>query len=72
MIGVPIPSVRADYFDVFDLSDLDHTLRVLALALFVAGGITTVLGIALGRFASARSLRPLAVVFAGGGRHRRG
>ena len=62
VIGVPIPSVRADYFDVFDLSDLDHTLRVLALALFVAGGITTVLGIALGRFASTRSLRPLAVV----------
>ena len=62
VIGVPIPSVHADYFDVFDLSDLDHTLRVLALALFAAGGITTILGIALGRFASTRSLRPLAVV----------
>ena len=62
VIGVPIPSVHADYFDVFDLSDLDHTLRVLALALFVAGGITTIFGIALGRFASTRSLRPLAVV----------
>src|ERR1700728_2643836 len=62
VIGVPIPSVRADYFDVFDLSDLDHTLRVLALALFVACGITTIFGIALGRFASTRSLRPLAVV----------
>ncbi len=62
VIGVPIPSVHAHYFDVFDLSDLDHTLRVLALALFVAGGITTIFGIALGRFASTRSLRPLAVV----------
>jgi two-component system sensor histidine kinase MtrB len=62
VIGVPIPSVHADYFDVFDLSDLDHTLRVLALALFAAGGITTIFGIALGRFASTRSLRPLAVV----------
>jgi two-component system sensor histidine kinase MtrB len=62
VIGVPIPSVHADYFEVFDLSDLDHTLRVLALALFAAGGITTILGIALGRFASTRSLRPLAVV----------
>jgi signal transduction histidine kinase len=62
VVGVPVPSVGADYFDVFDLSDLDHTLRVLALALFVAGGITTVLGIVLGRFASTRSLRPLAVV----------
>jgi two-component system sensor histidine kinase MtrB len=62
VIGVPIPSVHADYFEVFDLSDLDHTLRVLALALFAAGGITTIFGIALGRFASTRSLRPLAVV----------
>jgi len=62
VIGVPIPSVHAEYFEVFDLSDLDHTLRVLALALFAAGGITTILGIALGRFASTRSLRPLAVV----------
>src|SRR5580692_5755763 len=62
VVGVPIPSVHADYFDVFDLSDLDHTLRVLALALIVAGVITTIFGIALGRFASTRSLRPLAVV----------
>ena len=62
VIGVPIPSVRADYFEVFDLSDLDHTLRVLGLTLFVAGGITTILGTALGRFASTRSLRPLAAV----------
>jgi signal transduction histidine kinase len=62
VVGVPVPSVHAFYFDVFDLSDLDHTLRVLALALFVAGGITTILGIALGRFASTRSLRPLGVV----------
>jgi len=62
VVGVPVPSVQAHYFDVFDLSDLDHTLRVLALALIVAGVITTILGTALGRFASTRSLRPLAVV----------
>ncbi len=62
VIGVPVPSVQADYFEVFDLSDLDHTLRVLGLTLFVAGVITTILGTALGRFASTRSLRPLADV----------
>ena len=62
VVGVPVPSVQAEYFDVFDLSDLDHTLRVLALALIVAGVVTTIFGIALGRFASTRSLRPLAVV----------
>ena len=68
---MPIPSVHAAYFEVFDLSDLDHTLRVLGLTLFVAGVVTTLLGVALGRFASVRSLRPLADVSRAAGRHRR-
>jgi len=58
-VGVPIPSVHAVYLAVFDVSDLDHTLRVLALALMGAGIVTTVLGAAVGRSASGRSLRPL-------------
>jgi signal transduction histidine kinase len=62
VVGVPIPSVHAVYFEVFSLSDLDHTLRVLGLTLIGAGAITTLLGTALGRFASDRSLRPLAGV----------
>jgi two-component system, OmpR family, sensor histidine kinase MtrB len=61
-VGVPIPAVKAHYFEVFDLSDLDHTLRVLGITLFVVGIITTLLGTALGRFASTRLLRPLADV----------
>jgi signal transduction histidine kinase len=61
-VGVPIPSVKAYYFEVFGLSDLDHTLRVLGITLFVAGIITTLLGTGLGRFASTRLLRPLADV----------
>jgi two-component system sensor histidine kinase MtrB len=60
VIGVPIPSVHAAYFEVFGLSDLDHTLRVLGVTLVGAGIITTLVGAALGRFASNRSLRPLA------------
>jgi signal transduction histidine kinase len=62
VMGVPIPAVHAAYFEVFSLSDLDHTLRVLALTLFVVGVFTTLLGTALGRFASRRSLFPLAGV----------
>jgi signal transduction histidine kinase len=62
VVGVPIPSVKAAYFEVFDLSDLDHTLHVLGLTLFVAGAVTTLLGIGLGRFASTRALVPLADV----------
>lgn len=61
-VGVPVPAAHAAYFEVFDLSDLDHTLRVLGLTLLVAGVVTTVLGVALGRFASVRLLRPLADV----------
>jgi two-component system, OmpR family, sensor histidine kinase MtrB len=58
-VGVPIPSVHAVYFEVFDLSDISNTLRLLALALFGAGLVTTLLGIGVGRSASSRSLRPL-------------
>jgi two-component system, OmpR family, sensor histidine kinase MtrB len=70
-VGVPL-SGHAFYFEVFNVSDLEHTLRVLALALFGAGVVTTVLGAAVGRWASGRSLRPLsgvsraAVAIAGG------
>jgi two-component system sensor histidine kinase MtrB len=62
IVGVPIPAVHGAYFEVFELSDLDHTLRVLGLTLLGAGVVTTILGTALGRFASDRSLRPLAGV----------
>ncbi len=61
-VGVPIPSVQATYFEVFDIGDLAHILRILALALFAAGAVTTLLGAAIGRSASGRSLRPLTAV----------
>jgi signal transduction histidine kinase len=59
VVGVPIPSVHAAYFEVFSLADLGHTLRVLSFTLVGTGIVTTLLGIALGRFARHRSLRPL-------------
>jgi len=62
LVGVPIPSVKADYFEVFDISDLAHTLRILALALAAGGLVTTVLGAVVGRSAATRSLRPLTAV----------
>ncbi|MDA8309763.1 MAG: HAMP domain-containing sensor histidine kinase [Actinomycetota bacterium] len=71
-VGVPIKSIGGAYFEIFNVEDLAHTLRVLALALFGAGVVTTVLGAAFGRWASGRSLRPLtgvsraAVAIAGG------
>lgn len=62
VVGVPIPAEHSMYFEVFDLSDLYHTLRVLALTLIAAGLLTTVIGAAVGRWASGRSLRPLTSV----------
>ncbi len=61
-VGIPLPSVDASFFAVDSLGDLAHTLRVLALTLVAAGVITTVLGAAVGRWASGRSLRPLTAV----------
>lgn len=71
-VGVQIRPLDAVYFEIFDIGDLAHTLRVLLLALVGAGLVTTVLGAVLGRWASGRSLRPLtgvsrvAVAIAGG------
>ena len=72
VIGVPLPAVHAAYFEVFSLDELAGTLRALAYALAAAALVTTVLGAALGRWASSRALRPLggltdaAVAIAGG------
>lgn len=71
-VGVPVKSLHGAYFEIFDISDLSHTLSVLALAILIAGLVATALGAALGRWASGRSLRPLtgvsraAVAIAGG------
>ncbi len=64
VVGVPVPAINVAYFEVFDLNDLSNTLRVLALALFAAGLITTALGAVVGRSAAGRALRPLTGVSA--------
>ena len=62
MVGVPLPAVRSSYYLVVDLSDLDHTLRVLLAALAAAAAISTVLGALVGLLASRRTMRPLTEV----------
>lgn len=61
-VGIPIPAVGAAYFLVVDLSDTEHTLRVLLAALAAAAAITTVLGALVGLLASRRTMRPLTEV----------
>lgn len=60
VVGVPIPSVHASYFEVFSLAELSDTLRALAYVLGATALVTTVAGVAVGRWASGRTLRPLA------------
>ena len=61
-VGVPLPAVRAAYFEIVSLDELDDDLRARALALLAAGVLTTVAGALLGAAFSRRVLRPLADV----------
>jgi two-component system sensor histidine kinase MtrB len=59
VVGVPIPAVETQVFEVFRLSSLEHTLRVLLLVLAagaLAGGIV---GVGGGLWATRRAVRPL-------------
>lgn len=59
VVGVPLPSVRAQYFELVPLGELDRTLRILGAVLGVGAMFTTFAGAAVGRWAASRLLRPL-------------
>ncbi len=56
------PQVGAEFFEAFSLAEVDRTLEVLGYSLAGAALLTTMAGAAVGRWASARVLRPLATV----------
>ena len=58
VVGIPLPAVDAQYYEVSVAEELDRTLWTLALALAVCAGLTTVAGAVLGRGASRRVLTP--------------
>jgi signal transduction histidine kinase len=62
VVGVPLPTVEGEYFEVFRLEELDNTLGVIREALVGAAAATTVLAALLGVWASRRVLQPLAEV----------
>jgi two-component system sensor histidine kinase MtrB len=59
VVGVPLPAVDAEYYEVSVVTELDQTLWTLGLALAVGAALTTVAGALLGRAASRRVLGPL-------------
>ncbi|MSV57097.1 MAG: HAMP domain-containing protein [Actinobacteria bacterium] len=58
-VGVPIDSADAIYFEFPSVDDVRSTLNSVNLALILAAGITTLLGVVLGAIAASRAVRPL-------------
>ncbi len=57
--GVPMPSVGADYYEVFPLRETQRTLSFILSALLAGLIVATATAIALGWFTSRRLLRPV-------------
>jgi signal transduction histidine kinase len=62
VVGVPLPAVDAEYYEVAVAEELDRTLMTLSLALAICAGLTTIAGALMGRVASGRLLAPLGEV----------
>ncbi len=62
VVGVPLPSVNAIYYEISSLDQAARTLRFLLLTLALGALVMTIAGAVVGRWASGRVLRPLANV----------
>jgi signal transduction histidine kinase len=59
VVGVPIPSVETQFFEVFQLTNLEHTLRLLLMALVFGALATSLIGLSGGLWVARRTVRPL-------------
>lgn len=59
IVAIPIPSVHSQYFEVFGLSSLSHTLRTLLELLGLGALAISGIGIVGGLWATRRAVRPL-------------
>jgi two-component system sensor histidine kinase MtrB len=59
VVGIPIPAVETQFFEVFSVASLEHTLRLLMLVLGAGALVTTLIGIAGGLWVTRRTVRPL-------------
>ncbi len=64
VVGVPVPAVGVEFYEVTPTTELDSTLRTLAAVLGAFALATTVIGALIGRSASARVVAPLGEVAA--------
>ena len=59
VVGVPIPAVETQVFEVFHLGRLNDTLRTLLTVLGLGALVTTFVGLAGGLWVARRTVRPL-------------
>lgn len=59
IVGVPIESVDAEYYEITSLAEVESTLQVLASSLAIGAGASVVVGAAIGATVSGAVLRPL-------------
>lgn len=59
VVGVPIPAVETQVFEVFRLDNLNHTLQTLLLVLGAGAILTLLVGIGGGLWVARRAVRPL-------------
>ena len=64
IVGIPLPAVDGAYFEIYQLVELDRTLRILVNSSIAAALVTTVAGATIGWWASRRVLSPVAAVSA--------
>jgi two-component system, OmpR family, sensor histidine kinase MtrB len=64
VVGIPLPAVDGAYFEIYQLVELDRTLRILVNSSIAAALVTTIAGATIGWWASRRVLSPLAAVSA--------
>ncbi|HWD96307.1 MAG TPA: ATP-binding protein [Acidimicrobiales bacterium] len=59
VVGVPIPSVETQFFEVFPMNPLERSLDTLMLVLILAALATSLIGISGGLWVARRTVRPL-------------
>jgi two-component system sensor histidine kinase MtrB len=64
IVGVPIPAVETQVFEVFQLADLEHTLQIMLLMLGAGALLTSLVGLSGGLWVARRAVRPLEKVSA--------
>jgi two-component system, OmpR family, sensor histidine kinase MtrB len=59
VVGVPIPAVDANYFEVFSLEEVESNLGVIRLTVLAGAAATTLATALLGFWVARRTLRPV-------------